>query len=44
MRQSSKQSNNLVVKVLKKETPGHMLWNAKMRFGKTLSALEVINR
>ena len=22
----------------------HMLWNAKMRFGKTLSALEVINR
>jgi superfamily II DNA or RNA helicase len=25
-------------------THGHMLWNAKMRFGKTLSALEVVKR
>lgn len=27
--------------LLEKETNEHMLWNAKMRFGKTLSALEV---
>lgn len=31
-------------KNVEKETNAHMLWNAKMRFGKTLSALEVVKQ
>lgn len=41
IRQTIKQFSS---KGVEKETNGHMLWNAKMRFGKTLSALEVIRQ